>query len=105
MVFKWLWAIVITLNYFDDIFWGFWPIIASIYRKGEVSKYCDQCNIEGKIQDSVVFTECEKFAIERQIIFGYHIPSFVSLDQVTDKQLSTFINETDYVSPVPTTGW
>jgi len=64
-----------------------------IVSKGTVSKICDLCD-GGYTQDAEhIFRECEKFFIPRQIIFGNDKPD---LRLITDAQLSTFIEETDF---------
>ena len=59
----------------------------------EIDPTCDLCD-GNYIQDAEhIFRECEKIFVERQIIFGNDRPD---LRLITDKQLTTFINETDY---------
>ena len=64
-----------------------------IVSKGTVSKICDLCD-GGYTQDAEhIFRVCEKFYIQRQIIFGNDRPD---LRLITDAQLSTFMAETDF---------
>ena len=64
----------------------------NLVSKGEESDKCWLCD-EGKVQDAEhIFRECPKFWSQREIIFGNERPD---LRLITDKQLSTFIKETE----------
>ena len=65
----------------------------NIISKGEESAICNQC--EGNYtQDSEhIMRFCTKYWAEREIIFGNELPD---LRQITDKQLTRYIQETDF---------
>ena len=65
----------------------------SIISKGEESAICNQCEGDYTQDSEHIMRFCTKYWAEREIIFGNELPD---LRQISDSQLTRYIQETDF---------